>query len=313
MLLGCRLNLALLKLIDDGEVGQMLDRIRNSADFYEQVLVDLIASEITDTEKNFQLFSATFKHAVKSAVTAALSVESGRAKKFINELNLQCLTLFKDNYLAMNLITDSDGYENCDNEEDDVFREKCLKLSEEATSNRMPLRDEKWEEALSRQVIKYMRNVRREDVARPRCIAACPRCDSLCIHPANHDTSAVKHDTYHQPEGIVGNCWAKIKGFEKSNSLIHETCAMHFECNNFFYFFDKKKRFKNFDKVYPEWMNPKMLERLPHREYIFAVYQEDIAKKYYKKECLDIPLDYYHDLGKLRQDLEKAANLSQDK
>ena len=58
-------------------------------------------------------------------------------------------------------------------------------------------------------------------------------------------------------------------------------------------------------------MNP-YLERLPLREYIFANYQDDIAKKYETKPCIDIPSDYCHDLEAIRRDLKREAYLSQE-
>lgn len=67
-------------------------------------------------------FYTQFQTLVHSAIGAALSVKTGKAKKLIDELHSQCLKVFKDKYLAMHLAPDSDGYDDCDNEDEDVFR-----------------------------------------------------------------------------------------------------------------------------------------------------------------------------------------------
>ena len=310
--LQARLDLALIKLIDQGKVDEMLDRINKSAEFYEEVLIDLIANQITEVEKQCEAFNAKFKDIINTAVDAALSIKNGRAKEFIDELKSQCLKLFRDNYLAINLITDSDGYEGCDNEEENVFREKCLQLVNECTLKTNDFWNDESSRELSNKVLIYLRDVRREEVARPRCQAACPRCGSICIHPANHDTSCLKHDTYHQPTGLRGSSWWS-EDVEERDTLWYRTCSTSLIENCRFKYNGEFRNYRDFSKVYPEWMDPRLIERLPIREYIFANYQEEISKKYNKKKCIKIPSDYYHDLKTIRLDLERAANLSQDK
>ena len=198
--LRARVDLALIKLIDLKKVGELLHKIQHSAQFYNEVLLDLIANEIPDLQKEYEFIVSI----VKSAIAAASTVPTGKVQKLIDELNSQFLNLFKDNYLAMNFITDSDGYEGCDNEEDDVFREKCFQLAEGSAfklDNGFSIFSQT---DLSRQVLTYMQDFRREDVTRPCCKATCPYCNSLCIHPANRNTRIVKHDTHHQPGGLVG-------------------------------------------------------------------------------------------------------------
>ena len=318
--LRARIDLSLIKLIDQKKVGELLDKMQHSASFYDQVLLDLIASEIPELEKEYESFVSIVKGAIKSAIAAASSVLAGKAKKLIDELNSQFLNLFKDNYLAMNLITDSDGYEGCDIEEEQAFREKCLQFVEGPAFKLDTLFILTIKRHLSHLVMFYMQDVRREDVTRPRCKVACPHCKSLCIHPANHDTLTLKHDTHHQPGGLVGVHWysdPSAEKREKDDTLCHETCSMNFENDGSFIFGPSEKLevkyYRDFDKVFPDWMNPKLMERLPLREYIFAKFQKAIAKKYKLKKCLSIPADYHHDLETIRQDLEKTANLTQDK
>jgi len=312
--LQARLDLALLQLLDQKKVGEMLLKIKHSANFYEEVLLNLIENEIPELCKEYDSFTAIVKGAIKSTVAAASLVPTGKAKKLINDLNSHFLTLFKDNYLAMNLITDSDGYEDCDNEEENVFMGKCLQIAEGlAFQWKIHDSEAKRRKDLSHQVLVYMRNVRREDFTRPRCQASCPHCEALCIHPVNHDISTVKHDTFHQPGGLAGVTWTRHENQSFVDTLCEENCTQsYFED----YYFDSpggEQSYQDFDKVYPEWMNPKLMDRLPLREYIFANYQKALANIHEAKKCLNIPADYQHDLETIRRDLERAANLSQDK
>ena len=109
---------------------------------------------------------------------------------------------------------------------------------------------------------------------------------------------------------------SKTEKTGKGDTLCHESCAMHLKNDGSFLLSNddrERKYYRDFDKVYPEWMLPKLMERLPLREYIFANYQKALAKKYKLKKCLDIPPDYHHDLKTIRRDLEKTGNLFQDK
>ena len=311
-----RLDLALLKLIDGGKIREMLEKIKNSASCYEQVLSELISFEISKikVKKECDSFITVLKNVINAAVKAASSLKRGRAKKFIDELHFQCLNQFEGNFLAINLITDSGGYEGCDNEEEFVFREKCLQLFERSTKY-WPKQNSfngTWKWKLNRQVMTYLRELRREDMARPRCKATCPQCGSLCIHPAGHQTLVIKHDTYHQPAGIAGVCWhSEIKN-KISDSLCQETCSMQLKkARSIRLANGKVRQNKDFSKEYPKWMLPKLTERLPLREFIFANYQEEIAKKYKCKQCVEIP-EYYHDVESIRSDLKRTAKLSQD-
>jgi len=311
--LQARLDLALIHLIDEGKIGEMLDKIRKSATFYQDDLVDLITLEIPDVKEECESFYTQFQTMVHSAVGAALSVETGRAKKLIEELHSQCLKVFRDNYLAMHLVTDADGYDECDNEDEDVFKVKCLQLIQHCALNCCwpTYWKSNWKKELSKQVLLHMRNVRREEVARPRCRAFCPLCRSLCIHPANHDTATVKHDTFHQPQGLTGGRWSlEVRREELRGTLCHQTCSVDFLENNNFKFNGKWTKYKDFCRVYPDWVDPKLTERLPLREFIFANYQEDLARKYARKQCVDIPVHYRHHLETIRADLERTANQS---
>ncbi|EFX60993.1 hypothetical protein DAPPUDRAFT_340838 [Daphnia pulex] len=46
-------------------------------------------------------------------------------------------------------------------------------------------------------------------------------------------------------------------------------------------------------------------EESPLREYIFATYNEEIAKKYEKKPCANVRAKYFRDLSTIREQLKR--------
>ena len=48
-------------------------------------------------------------------------------------------------------------------------------------------------------------------------------------------------------------------------------------------------KYRNFGKVFPGWKDPLRKEALPLREYIFAIYNEDIAEMYGRDPYSNIP------------------------
>ena len=61
------------------------------------------------------------------------------------------------------------------------------------------------------------------------------------------------------------------------------------------------RKYSDFSKIYPDWMNPKINEEIQLRQYILATYNEDIAKKYAKKPCTNIPSNFPRDLATIRE------------
>jgi hypothetical protein len=55
----------------------------------------------------------------------------------------------------------------------------------------------------------------------------------------------------------------------------------------------------------PGWKDPRINEELTLREYIFATYNEEIAKKYEKKPCANVPAKYFRDLSTIREQLKR--------
>jgi hypothetical protein len=154
---------------------------------------------------------------------------------------------------------------------------------------------------LSPQVVKNMKALN-DPAALPRCGASCRMCGSLCIETANHDTNLRPHDAIHQPAGVAG------MHFIKSLKLNYLTCSQSYECDATFILHETGQhvyKFRNFDKVFPGWKNPRINEELPVREYILATYNKDLAKKYKVKPCADIPSSFFRDLATVKEQLTR--------
>jgi hypothetical protein len=117
------------------------------------------------------------------------------------------------------------------------------------------------------------------------CLGYCRLCSSLCIEAANHDTSLTPHDAIHQPEGIAG-----VSNVNDS-TLVSKTCSNCHKNNLRFRVSDISQwhDYSDYAKVFPGWKNPRTNEESPLREYIFATYNEEIAKKYEKKPWANVP------------------------
>ncbi|KDO26779.1 hypothetical protein SPRG_20581 [Saprolegnia parasitica CBS 223.65] len=114
-----------------------------------------------------------------------------------------------------------------------------------------------------------------------RCGEPCPRCECPCTKASGHDDD---HDTYHQPQGLVGT-------MDADGELIAASCAHDDSFADEFY----------------AWAVPRENVSLPLREYIFSVAQDEILRRRWRAErCSAIPSAYYnHYLG----DMEDALDL----
>jgi hypothetical protein len=297
------LDLHLIDLLDEQKIDEVLDCINQPQRFYADVLHRLIAQNVTNVDKEWQDFTICLKQAIKKAALATTNVESGKAQNFVNQLRNEFLKGgLQNELLASAFLTDYSGeYEDCENEEDNEFQDACTKKMLEALDNQEPPKNQKeFAKELSPKVVQYMK-IRNDPVALPRCDAYCGLCRSLCIEAANHDTSLTPHDAIHQPAGITG-----LKNVNDS-TLVSATCSDSYQENLRFRLSDTSEwhDYSDYAKVFPGWKDPRINEESPVREYIFATYNEEIAKKYEKKPCPDVPAKYFRDLSTIREQLKR--------
>ena len=301
------MDLELLNLISSKQLALVLEKLKQPQHFYEEVMKNLISKECPNVETEWAIFSDRLKRTVTAAASASASVDSGRAKKFLSELHLQGFQGgFRDNFLGKKFTTDSDGYDGCDNEEKEVFRQQLAQLADVVDGICRPPGNFDWKMELSSKILNRLREERTEEGVRPRCNAFCPLCKSLCTLPYGHNATR-KHETFHQPKGLVGTYW--FSG-PRAGTLSAGCCTG--EDYNFWHK-DKFHSYEDFSKIFPDWLQPTFMENLPLREYIFATYHKEIAVHYGYKPSIDIPESYYHDLNQIRQMLERKTNTGNGK
>jgi hypothetical protein len=64
--------------------------------------------------------------------------------------------------------------------------------------------------------------------------------------------------------------------------------------------------YRDYAKVFSGWKDPRINEELPLRQYIFATYNNEIAKKYNKKPSTKIPPSYSsRTLSSIKEQLQR--------
>ncbi|EFX63171.1 hypothetical protein DAPPUDRAFT_268971 [Daphnia pulex] len=200
------MDLHLIDLLEENQIDQVLDYIKDPKHFYACVLRRLISLKVPDVKEEWSRFKSQVKDAVKQAALATFNVNSGLAQTFVNNLRDE----FSDGGLQSHAMASafsidcSGEYEESDNEDKKKFQEDCEYELNEAIENVISLNDhEGFSEELSPKVVQYMKTVNNQ-IALPRCDAHCPNCFSLCIEAFNHDTKHRPHDAIHQPGGVAG-------------------------------------------------------------------------------------------------------------
>ena len=226
--------------------------------------------------------------------------ETNKCQKFVDGLRNEFLE--ESECLAKAFLIDCSGeYDDCDADEGEQFRNVCTRSLLQVLENQdEALKDfQGFAEDLAPNVVAYMKTLN-DPAALPRCDAYCPMCCSLCIEPANHDTTLRPHDAVHQPAGLAG---VRSRSHQE---LIHTTCSQTCEMDGEFYpdpSTDVLRKYWDFPEIYPGWKVPRINEELPLRQYILATYNKDIAKKYKVKACAKIPSEYFRNLSTVREQL----------
>lgn len=298
------MDLYLIELLEEDDIFKALDYIREPKGFYEDVLYRLIAEKVSNAEGEWQSFIGHLTQAISNAALATLSVDRGKAQKFIEQLRAEFLKGYlQSEYLASKFLIDYSGeYDDCDNEEKEEFQKTCSsKMIQMLRDLKPPKNLKEFANELSPKVVLFMRTSN-DPAALPRCDACCWLCKSLCMQSANHDTELRPHDAIHQPGGISGFC------DRYTRELVSDTCNQSYEKDSRFYLdrnYDVSYKFKDFYKVFPGWRNPRIDEEMPLREYIFAMYNKEISEMHNVYPCTRIPEKYFRDLFTIKKQLKR--------
>ena len=300
------MDLHLIYLLEEKKLNEALDNILNPEEFYADVLHQLIAKKVPSVDAEWQTFKTHLGQAIEQAALE-VEVDRERAQTFVDQLRKEfSKSFFQSETLSLAFLIDCSGeYEDCDNGGKKEFQDACqTKLNEVIEKKILCFENqESYAEELCPKVVTYMIALN-DQAALPRCDVSCRLCESLCIEPANHDIKQQPHDAIHQPGGVAGT------HFIKTQKLSSMTCSQSFEQDGKFHLGSGDKnnvtyKYRDYDKVFPGWKNPRIHEELPVREYILATYNEDIAIKYNLKPAKDIPASYYRDLSSIKEQLKR--------
>jgi hypothetical protein len=297
------MDLYLIDLLEENQIDQVLDYIKDPKHFYACVLRRLISLKVPDVKEEWSRFKSQVKDAVKKAALATLNVDSKFAQTFANQLRDEFSDgLLQSDALSSAFSIDFKGeYEECDNEDEKKFQEDCeYELNEAIDNVSSPNEHEEFAEELSPKVVQHLKTLKSK-TALPRCDAHCPMCRSLCIEAFDHDTEHRPHDAIHQPGGVAGT------NYRDTDELVHTTCSQSYEADRGFYLNKEDtvaKKYRDFSKVYPEWKDPRINEESPLREYILATYNNKIAEKYGLKPCRNVPASYFRVLSTIKEQLK---------
>ena len=293
------MDLYLADLLVEEKPSDVLDYIQRPHFLYKDVLHLLIAKKVPDIHEEWENFKSNLIRLMKK-VAKLSATEKNKCQKFVDGLRNEFLE--ESECLAKAFLIDCSGeYDDCDADEGEQFRNVCTRSLLQVLENQdEALKDlQGFAEGLAPDVVAYMKTLN-DPAALPRCDACCPFCRSLCIEPANHDTTLRQHDAVHQPGGIAGV-------HSRSNRKLDPySCSQNCEMDVTFSSYNTStgpRKYKEFSEVYPEWKVPRINEELPLRQYILATYNEEIAKKYKLKACSTIPSEYFRNLLTIREQL----------
>jgi hypothetical protein len=308
------LDLNLVTLIENKNTNELLEYVANGKLHYQNCVDMLIQKEINDEveiNNSWKLFVESIQEAFKLASIVAEYNSNFKFTSFVDELKKQLLEKTRSPKLAKSIQLVNDGvyskYENVIVFET-IEKEICATISN-MQHNVTPSIQKKLIGLVKERMISSA-----TECARPRCEEMCPCCKFTCIHFAKHST---KHDTLHQPAGLIGTYRYKTQTlrFESCTQFVMAGTmfsAKDFDIQNV----DEFLSYKDFEKYFPQWKLPSEgLGENKVREYIFAHYQQELVEKYSNdtfkvKICNTIPLEFNrHDIEDLRCELENVIQL----
>ena len=307
------IDLHLAQLLTDGDIDGTLKRIGQPQLHLTKVLHQLISRKIPNIDREWRNFVNHLKNAIKAAARVSAVLDIDRAQRFVDKLRDEFSKIFHSDFLENSFrMNCSETYEDCDNANKKTFQEECvreftkiLKSLQFKTTNQ-----QEFDNLLAPKVIEFVKFLN-EPTCMPRCDAYCPLCKSLCLEAANHDTSLIPHDTIHQPKGIVGK---EFVGGVHDNELVPYTCNYSYEIDGSFVkdgnnsvLYINTGTLVRFSPVEGRWKDPLRKEALPLREYIFAIYNEDIAEMYGRDPYSNIPSSFFRNFELIWEQLKKET------
>ncbi|EQC25005.1 hypothetical protein SDRG_17106 [Saprolegnia diclina VS20] len=299
------LDHSLLMLLRQHEVPEVLRLLKEPTEHATNVTTNLIRAQV---QKSYLTVAAKLVAAVKEGILAAAAsaenaVES-RSTAFLQEL---CLVLQRrlkcsgTSVLVTSLPSGKATVFDCDAHGPSLFSvhndgrsplnvpQSLLARLEELSCTLSP--STVWSSMMATRTLDLIRNEAygAVDGIVPRCGQPCPWCKCPCTKALGHASTGnaddLLHDTPHQPDGLVG--------------VLVQDCGMRHDDGS-------SHRFRDFETVYPGWALPRVTQRLPLREYIFAHCHDELVAWHNVRKCEKIPASYFaHDLCDIERTLER--------
>ena len=237
--------------------------------------------------------------AVVTATAAAKQARLDRAKTFLGMLRTAAPIALKEKLQART----GAEYREIDNEDIAVFDEiksEILKVLPKLVFRPLQL-NEQLEIVTS--VVELLKSGSNNS-ATVRCTAACDICGALCCKPAGHVVSdATKlHDADHQPSGLIGRYWVTHTKFQ--NQLCYDSCTDSYNATPTprFRHKDVWYSYKDYQTVFPSWSIPTVRSRSEVRELMFYHYHSQIAVRFGRTSCSEVPPAYNRDASALEME-----------
>ncbi|EQC40123.1 hypothetical protein SDRG_02774 [Saprolegnia diclina VS20] len=304
----------LLQHMRQKDVRTVLDLIDRPKEHAEDVMSRLVVIKVKECYLGVaKKLLRDVEESLVSASAIAASAVSKRSECFVHQLRLtlQCrLKCSGTSALIESLPAVAGDVMNCDDQGPSVFalpaNQDGLNVTHALLTHLATLTahlgpSTQWSSTMADKVVNVIQNEAygAVDGIMPRCGAPCPRCRCPCTKAMGHASTKhdALHDTYHQPEGLVGVYTLR------SHELVYRSCATCVVDDIGMYFASGSRPYKEFEDVYPGWALPRVTKFLPLREYVFAQCQSELSQQFNKLKCTTIPASYSHNLEDIEDDI----------
>lgn len=298
----------LIDLINAKNVSGALDKIRNPRAHMDHVISTLVDAKVQEcVQDRYQKFLNAVRTCLELASRSADGATGDRAGCFLRKLRSGLLEVLKDpasSHLNSAMPDAKNANFNCDDQME-IFKvddkgyicQPLLNVLDGAGK----MTDYRWVD-ISSGVLKFFNTYahQADRGVRARCGTPCPICRCPCTRTRGHDIDGEsedrRHDTHHQPIGLVGGYLVE------TNELMAPTC-----CNDNYRFKHTDGEwysYSKFGEVFNDWCQPTQRFPLPLREYIFFNYQDELVLASNGKiACSDLPTSYDRSLKDIEANL----------
>ena len=277
-ILQAHVDLKYLHLSKAGNEYELIDKLKNSGDFYEETVLEKISEfvEMYEREEWKNLVEKTRVAVEHSGFEASRMTSDGYNKMkdvLKKELDPKILKHLPE------FTTWDDGLNDDLNRPEDPVNANFLEIKD-AIEEHIIGTVQPWldTDECSEEVYRLL-SENHNPGARPRCTAVCPRCRLPCNKSIGHYGEVSRHNCDHQPGGLVGIGWYK------SNKLAGFSCAESVSRGHYMVYPDKEVPYAEFDKQFPEWMLPSEASATSRvRKYLLQRHNKAIAQYYNRNE-----------------------------